>query len=711
MKVAGLTLFLTLLLCLPSAAQALQWEVVPGPAGGSVVAFAPTADGEMMAQVSSTLYLSDDGGQTWTQRAVPDTVFAASQLVAEGTQANLFLQAESCWDVPGCFHRTLFRTTDGGLTWNSRPLTVDSLRIFDVFEVGPQLIVVGEQGGSFLGSGRGVVLLSTDGAETWDEAQGPVFHPFATLWTTNRSGAVALLRTDGEVFFSPDGGVTWRSERGTGLDASVHTLALDEADVLYAAQQSAATLWRSLNEGLSWAELPMPPDVSSIDRLFFADDILYASTDAGLLQSMDQGATWTALDFPTTIEVFTLFPLEPGVLLVGTAQGAFRVTGGGWSHSSAGMTGFSLGTLTADAFGTLYTGRAEVLWRSRDRGTTWDLIPTPATGTPYALASGTLLMGNFFGTHRSTDGGATWQAVDISLEAFAEAPDGTLYGLSIDNPLVPITRGIYRSADDGATWSRIGREPAFTFLLAADADGILYLSTDKGLYQLTPSDTFTQLGLENSGITSMAFGPPGQLFAGIGATRLPDGSFGGRVFRSDDSGATWTDILNHPEQLAGMVYAEGTLYVRAFDGVLTTDDDGLTWDLSGSEIFAQSQGSALVLGGDGYLYMPDRTWLWRTQMPVATSAFAEGASLAVEPNYPNPFAAQTTFTFALREASEVTLTAYDMLGRQVEIIAAGFYQTGQHRIGWDASGLANGVYFCRLQTPTGVHIQQVVLAR
>lgn len=66
-------------------------------------------------------------------------------------------------------------------------------------------------------------------------------------------------------------------------------------------------------------------------------------------------------------------------------------------------------------------------------------------------------------------------------------------------------------------------------------------------------------------------------------------------------------------------------------------------------------------------------------------------------NYPNPFNLSTTIVFDLPEKNEVKITAYNLLGQEIETFLHGFYPAGNHRIIWDANGLTSGIYFVRLQ--------------
>lgn len=67
-------------------------------------------------------------------------------------------------------------------------------------------------------------------------------------------------------------------------------------------------------------------------------------------------------------------------------------------------------------------------------------------------------------------------------------------------------------------------------------------------------------------------------------------------------------------------------------------------------------------------------------------------TLILLPAYPNPFNPSTRIGFQLAQSVEMSLIVYDVLGREVAVLANGRMSAGIHHIDFDASSLASGVY-------------------
>ncbi|MBU0690756.1 carboxypeptidase regulatory-like domain-containing protein, partial [bacterium] len=80
---------------------------------------------------------------------------------------------------------------------------------------------------------------------------------------------------------------------------------------------------------------------------------------------------------------------------------------------------------------------------------------------------------------------------------------------------------------------------------------------------------------------------------------------------------------------------------------------------------------------------------------------------ALSPAYPNPFNATTTIDFALPHSTEVTLTVFDILGREVSQLFSGQQSAGYHSIQWNADAYATGLYIVRMDTPSFHAVQKL----
>jgi bacterial leucyl aminopeptidase len=67
--------------------------------------------------------------------------------------------------------------------------------------------------------------------------------------------------------------------------------------------------------------------------------------------------------------------------------------------------------------------------------------------------------------------------------------------------------------------------------------------------------------------------------------------------------------------------------------------------------------------------------------------------------YPNPFSKQTTLSYELKTAAQVSIQIFDASGRVVKTFENGMQEAGWHHIDWDGNGLTAGIYFFRIQTP------------
>jgi len=80
-------------------------------------------------------------------------------------------------------------------------------------------------------------------------------------------------------------------------------------------------------------------------------------------------------------------------------------------------------------------------------------------------------------------------------------------------------------------------------------------------------------------------------------------------------------------------------------------------------------------------------------------------------NYPNPFNPSTNIDFALDKPANVSLSVYNVLGQKVATIVNQFMQAGYYTYQFNASKLASGIYFYRIEAGDFVSLKKFILMK
>jgi hypothetical protein len=80
-------------------------------------------------------------------------------------------------------------------------------------------------------------------------------------------------------------------------------------------------------------------------------------------------------------------------------------------------------------------------------------------------------------------------------------------------------------------------------------------------------------------------------------------------------------------------------------------------------------------------------------------------------NYPNPFNPSTTIEFSIPSDATVSLKIYDILGKEVAILANDYRSAGTYIVNWNASSFSSGVYFYKLNAGNFTQTKKMFLAK
>ncbi len=241
----------------------------------------------------------------------------------------------------------------------------------------------------------------------------------------------------------------------------------------------------------------------------------------------------------------------------------------------------------------------EVLWavgedgvyRSADAGATWlrawaptaDLpeLPVSVELDPYQPDVAWVQVGALT-LLRTADGGTTWAVVDPGVEPhlLTSYPDTM--------PFVPLVVGpkqeVVRSRNDGETWQRVclevdpsdPREQVELLAALPEATGVIYATTDNGLYRTTDGGaSWAHTSIGDFASLAVALDDPDVVYA----TR---GSNANRLLRSDSAGELWEFVgAGLPRAAVGAVVVDlaepDRVWVATADGLHRSEDRGASW--------------------------------------------------------------------------------------------------------------------------------------
>ncbi|MEV5436818.1 cellulose binding domain-containing protein [Streptomyces sp. NPDC052682] len=302
--------------------------------------------------------------------------------------------------------------------------------------------------------------------------------------------------------------------------------------------QESTKSWTPLLDHIGWDDwghtgvVSLASDSVDPNRVYAAVGTYTNSWDpknGAVLRSVDRGATWKKADLP------------------------FKLGGN--------MPGRGMGERLAvdpNKNSVLYLGApsGKGLWRSTDSGATWSQVANFPNAGNYAQdpsdTSG----------YASDNQGIVWVTFDESTGTSGNATKTVYVGVADKD------NAVYRSTDAGATWQRLAGQPtgylAHKGVLDAK-NGYLYLAySDKGgpydggkgqLWRYaTASGTWRNISPVAEADTSYGFSgltvdrqKPGTVMATAYSSWWPDT----QLFRSTDSGATWTkawDYTSYPSR-------------------------------------------------------------------------------------------------------------------------------------------------------------------
>ena len=172
----------------------------------------------------------------------------------------------------------------------------------------------------------------------------------------------------------------------------------------------------------------------------------------------------------------------------------------------------------------------------------------------------------------------------------------------------------------------------------------------------------------------------------------------GGMCKSTDGGLSWSLLAGYvgSTPLNAYFINASTGYVVNSSGELKmTTDGGVSW-LNQS---VPANGSYADIHGSGsFACIAGKKIATNTTVSIQQISNELPSEFSLEQNYPNPFNPMTNVKIQMPNSGFVKLAVFDITGKEVAVLINRELSTGTYKIYFDASNLATGVYFYRMQT-------------
>jgi len=582
------------------------------------------------------VYKSTDAGKTWMHVGLDDTRHIGRVLI-DPKDANVVFVAALGHAYGPNQERGVFRTTDGGRTWQKVLYKDENTGAIDLaFDPDNSKIVYATLWNAHRppwssypptqGPGSGLYK-SLDGGATWTEIRGnglPSGDWGRAGIATSRKVVYVLLDTlqnshsglfpsdEGGLYRSDDRGATWRR---VSKDKRIYsrqwyfgevTVDPNNPDIVYAPNVS---VYKSSDGGKTFTAFKGAPGGDDYHFLWLDPDDasrMIVASDQGTVISVDGGKSWSSWYNQPTAQFYHVatdnqFPYyvygaqqDSGTAATTSRSDYGSITYRDWYPVGAGESGYIAPDPTDPK--TVYGGSTYGRLYRFDKvtGQSQDVSPTPVEEWGAAINarklrftwtspivfsphdSKTLYMGAQY-VLRSNDRGNSWQQISPDLTGCKTPPAG---GESRENKAEPVTAQNAAERCYGVVYT-IAPSPVDANVIWAGTDtGRTWLTRDGGK---TWND-MSERGLgdwSKLGMIEASHFEAGTAYAAVDRHRLDD--YAPAIYRTHDFGKSWKNIAS---RMAAPAFVravredskrKGLLYAATEMGVYVSFNDGDSW--------------------------------------------------------------------------------------------------------------------------------------
>ena len=677
----------------------------------------------------------------------------------------------------------IFKSTDGGNSWEQKGLEdCGSVGRMVVHPQNPDIVYVAAMGRLFSNGSQGGVYKTTDGGETWEQklfisdSTGAIdivvnpIHPdtvFAAMWErVRRPNRRSYGGITSGIYRSFDGGETWQ-ELTYGLPSSAEDKGRIGIDICES------------NPNVLYA--------------VYADRTGYLK---GVYKSTDNGDSWTYKGNGLYSDTFQSYGWWFGRIKVDPADentayvigfNLYKTSNGGnsWNQVTNWSVHVDQHALAIDPqnHNHLFLGNDGGFYKSFNQGNSWNRNPSLPITQFYACDVAEQYPQSIYGgaqdngTVRTMNGGSdNWENIyggdglrvlvdpENNNYVYAQSQYGNLArSTNAGNSFTGATSGIsysdrfnwncpitydpqntavlyfgtnklYKSTNHAGYWNAVsgdltnGDEPgnlAYNTLTAISVSpfngNLIYTGSDDGnvFYTADGGASWNNISgnLPDRWVTSIKADPfdESRVYVTFSGYRWDD--YLPHVFRSDNMGNSWTDISsNLPEVPVNEIIIDpqdtGYLYLATDAGVYFSENGGENWFPAGS-------GMPVTVVDDIRLHNPTRTLyaatygrgIYSLDLDILTGIQENTVKNKIDIKcFPNPFTEYVNISLSNIEGYQKIYIS-DLSGRIISILNTKSSNNGELLKWYPGSDVSKGIYFVTIKTTRGSSTSKVIFLK
>ena len=592
----------------------------------------------------------------------------------------------------------------------------------------------------FAGTDGCGVFLSTDNGTSWTEVNTGLTNTF--VYSLAVSDTNLFAGTNGGVFLSTNNGASWTAA-STGLtDTYVRAFAINGMNFFAGTAGFGGGVFLSTNNGTNWTAANTGLTKRQVRALAVSGTNLFAGTLGGVFLSTNNGTSWTEVNTGLTNTDVRSFAVSGTDLFAGTYGGVtgtlgsvFLSTDNGtnWTDVNIGLTGTDVLSLAVSGKN-LFAGTAGFgggVFLSTNSGTSWTATGLRNTYVYALTVSGTNL---FAGTdkgvtlpyrlfipdnyspsqkyplvlalHGSGEGGTnnTSQMKGRMATSWADPVNQSNYPCFVVVPQCPTNEYWGNGPIAGAN---IDLMDSLIREFTIDTNRLYITGASMGgfgtWHMITLFSNRFAAAIPMSGggypaLVSNIANTPIWNFHGALDFDVPVGLSRDMIEALEGIGRTVVYTHCHNDDCSGMPFDTIAMYVNNHADLFYTE-----YQYGQHDIWTESYNYPLLF-----------PWVFDKYLITSLREIASGElprSFELNQNYPNPFNPSTTIRFSLPQLGFVSLKVFNTLGEEIATLVSEELQAGQYKTEWNATGIANGVYFYRMQSDGFIQTKKLILLR